>query len=774
MFLLFKRPAYRYSVVIGGIFVILAIGSFLTRLEKDTSIDALMRADHPAVVSRDRVEQIFGLRDPIILAVVDQGPGGLFDAESLNLVLWLTEQLARVPNVDPDRVTSLATVTNVANDGDVLRVEPFYDGRIETDVQAAMIGQAVRCMPVYLGSLVAQDGSGTLISVELIDQGIANQTYQAILDLVGQAPAGGAVYVAGEAAVSGFLSEYIDRDSRKLVPLGFLAVFVIIYLTFRTVAAVGLSLVVVIASVVSAIGLMAAAGVPYFVITNALPSILVGVSVADAIHIVSAFYERRAHDPDGDKEAAAWEAIRSIFRPVLFTTLTTVFGFLGIVLSSSMPPMFWFGVFAIVGLVFAFVYSAALVPVGLAVIGRGRSPSFATHADAGSRIGRALSVLGLGAVRHSAVSLSLATVVFAVCVVGALAVDVDREQIGQFRPGESIVLADREINTRFDGSNYLDIVVQSDTPGGVLTPDAVARITALKDHAQTLAHVKSATSIVDYLLHLKAQLHADADTDAPLTAESLSQYAFLLTSSGDQREWEQRIDAARQQLLVRLQIDTGRFSDSRAIVTAMRQYLETHFDDDGLSAYLSGRINVDYQWLKPLAHEHAVSIGVSLALVLASAIFLFRSVARGLLTVIPVTLSIACVYGVMGFFGIWLDAATSMFATIAIGIGIDFGIHTVDRIEHFQTRLKLSFEDALSRFLRTCGRALFVNFIAIVSCFLVIGSSNLPTMQRFGMVCAMAISVSFLASITILPALLARLNTAPRKAGPAGRPSYAG
>ena len=58
-------------------------------------------------------------------------------------------------------------------------------------------------------------------------------------------------------------------------------------------------------TIVVTIGLMAWAGVPYYAITNALPVIVVAISVADAIHILSTYYQMREEDPDAGRRDLA-------------------------------------------------------------------------------------------------------------------------------------------------------------------------------------------------------------------------------------------------------------------------------------------------------------------------------------------------------------------------------------------------------------------------------------------------------------------------------------
>ena len=108
-----------------GILFIFLMASFLPKLSKDTSADAFMPEDHPAIVYRDKVKEIFGLKDPVVIAIVNQSPNGVFNPHTLSLIDWLTEQVTDIAHVDPDRITRLATENNITGTEDGIFVEAF-------------------------------------------------------------------------------------------------------------------------------------------------------------------------------------------------------------------------------------------------------------------------------------------------------------------------------------------------------------------------------------------------------------------------------------------------------------------------------------------------------------------------------------------------------------------------------------------------------------------------------------------------------------------------
>ena len=93
--------------------IALAAGFAATKSTRDTRAEAFIAPDNPVLIYRDKVKEIFGLYEPIVVAVVNTGPEGVFNPESLALVHWFSEELMNIPGIDPDRITSLATEKDI-------------------------------------------------------------------------------------------------------------------------------------------------------------------------------------------------------------------------------------------------------------------------------------------------------------------------------------------------------------------------------------------------------------------------------------------------------------------------------------------------------------------------------------------------------------------------------------------------------------------------------------------------------------------------------------
>lgn len=745
------------SIVSLGVLVILLFAIWIPSLTKDTRLDAFIPSDHPALQLREQTKRLFGLEDPLVIAVVNRSENGVFNPHTLSLLKWLSDRVKALPQVDPDRVTSLATENNIIGTDDDMLVEPFFEQTPIDQAEVDRIKLAVMDFPLYLGSLVARNGQATLIVAELTDPKSAQQAYQSLLSLIERAPLqdGESLYVAGEGAVSGYMGAYIDADAVRLDPLTAVIISLICLLAFRTWRGMLIPNLVVLAAAAAGLGLMAACGVSFFVITNALPVVLVGISVADAIHILSEYYQRMAEDPTRDARTLVVDAMVHMWKPVTLTSLTTMAGFFGLSLASLMPPMRYFGIFAFVGVGVAWIYSLFVVPALLTLLKPKPSQAYSVERGVDS-FGSALSALGRIVLRFPKSIVLVSMLVVIAGGVGAARIRLNENAIRVFDPAEPLFIADGVLNQLFDGTHYLDILIETPTPEALFNPENLHRIEALQAFLKSLPHVGGSSSIVDYLKQMNRALN-EGRSDAyrlPEDADLVAQYFLLYSASGDPGDFKEQVDYDYRLANIRVRLNDGRYSAKKVVVEAAQHYIDTRFNAPGIQALLSGRANVDYHWIKRLGESHAGSVAISLVLVWLMASLSFRSVTAGTLALLPVLVTILMIYAVMGFNGIWLSISTSMFASIAIGLGVDFSIHTLERLHTAVYSQRQSIDQAILDLYPTTGRALFFNFASLALGFGVLTVSKVVILRDFGLLVAVAIATSFIASMTLLPALV--------------------
>lgn len=768
---------YPKIVILSALLVTVSLGSFLPKLYKDTSAEAFIADDNPAVVYRRQVEETFGLADPVIVAVTRAEPGGIFTADGLNTVASLTAQIRKLEGVDPQRVTSLSTESNIVGDAAGIEVRPFFEGIVESDEEALEIRDAVFRFPLFMGSLVANDGSATLIVAELLDHSKGAEVFHQVTEMGNLFSSRSVkVYVAGEGAVAEYLGEYIDADSRRLYPLIGAVIILILLIAYRSARGVLVPLSVVIGAVVMALGSMASFGVPMYLITNALPVILIAIGVADGIHIMGEYYEELALRPEANKREPIVRAMVELWRALLYTSVTDAAGFAALAAVSFMPPMRAFGTFAAVGVLAAGLFSLVVIPAVLTLLPIRQSRAFKPHSRRGLEehydgFGVFMSWIGIRIVRYPKAVAAASLVMAVLGITGALQLRVDYARIDYFHDDEPIYKADALINERFDGANFIDIVVEAPDTDGLLQSDVLGRIEALQHYAERLPGVGGTTSIVDYVKQMNRALFEDDDAEykIPESDSLIAKYFLLFAATGNPEELSKVVDYDYRMANVRVALQRGSYSSIKKVIEPLNAYLDTEFSDTGLKTSVAGRANVTYQWISDIAASHFRGVICALLAVWVCASISFRSTVAGLFAIVPVILSVLANYAVMGVFGISLGVGTSMFAAIGIGISVNFAIHTLHRTLELVHDYDETLDSALTKLFPVTGRALFFNFASVFFGFSVLMSSQISALQDFGFLVATVTLTSFIASVTSLPALLLVLKPKFLRPGAASR-----
>ena len=291
-------------------------------------------------------------------AIENNDKSGIYGEESLTLIQELTDSIQMIDGVDPERVVSIATENNIYGDADGMIIEPF----LEDVTQGALIRQSIEDFPLYLGNLVSPDGTVSLIIVELLDkQKYGADVYAHLQAMVAAHNGPETIYVAGEGAVVEHLGKYVQDDAKLMTPLAFLVITVVLFMAYRTWGGLLLSNMVVMGSLLIAMGIMVGLGVPFYLISNIIPVIIIAISVADSIHIMGHFYELKANHPERSTKELTIETMVEMWRPILVTSVTNIVGFIAMGYSSDMPPMRAVGLYSSVGVVVALLLSLFLL-----------------------------------------------------------------------------------------------------------------------------------------------------------------------------------------------------------------------------------------------------------------------------------------------------------------------------------------------------------------------------------------------------------------------------
>jgi predicted RND superfamily exporter protein len=597
----------------------------------------------------------------------------------------------------------------------------------------------------------------TLIVVELLDQKIAKSTYFEVMELVSSIEGElgeNQIFVSGEGATTGFLSAYIEKDAKRLNPITGIIILIILIIAFYTFPATTIPLVIVAGTVNMSLGLMAFFNVEYYVITNGLIVCMIGIAVADSIHFFSEYYKNIKGAKTEKHSDIIVKSMTRIFNPVTLTSITTAVGFLSLYPSNSMPPLKYFGIFGGLAVMIAWFLTMTLTP---SLVSLFKMKQSLLYKDKLSQVHLFLpKLLYRVTLSKPRLTLIIFGVLFCVGIFFTTKVITNEERIENLQPTEKIYQSDKSINRAMDGTYYVDLIIETNKADGVLDYELLASIEKLQLFLDSEENIQKSVSIVDFIKKMNKALNEGAESAYIIPPDSnlIAQLFLLYSLSGSPTDFENVIDSNRESAIVRAYMKSSSYLTSKELIPRIEHYIEANMKGD-VEVNISGRVLVDYHLVKSINGSHVKSVLLAFALVILIAALLFRSLLCGLYIAFPVGLSILTVYTVRGVNGIWLGIGTAMFASIAIGLSIDFAIHLMDFfIDRNEVDKEQSTMDKMDIFFDATGRALWFNLLTIGLGFSVLIFSTVPSLHNFGVLVTLALGTAFCSTIMLLPCLL--------------------
>ncbi len=736
----------------------------LPELHIDPDVRAMLPAEHPETAYNDWAEEYFGIADPALLMVVNDGPHGVFTPETLALVQRLSQAVGEIEAIDDADLVSLSEVDDIIGKQDVLEVEPFFEDPPATQPEADAIRERVLANRMMLGTVVSRDGRATLIIGELRKGFSKVQLYHDLKRIVASAGLRDErVVIAGRPVIEGEMGRLAGNDMAHMFPLVVVAAALLLFLSLRSLRGVVLPLLVVVSSVLWTLGLMAWLGVTFFAISTMMPTLLVAIGVANGIHVLHHFMLGVAAHPERSPRESVLDTMEQLTPPLVMTSLTTAAG-IGSLAVSPMRPIQGFGIFTAAGVLAGMVFSLTLLPAILCLLPlphRAARRTARSQSEKGGLVALLLNSVTPLVLRRPMLAIggALAVVVFGGA--GIPRIVVEGSLLRNFPSDSPVKLADSELSRYLGATQPLQVVVDAGEPDAWKSPEKLRALVALQRHMEDLEHTGETRSIADFIQRMNEVMNPE-DPDAyriPDSRDLVAQYLLLYSISGDPDDFEDVIDSPYQMANLRAQLDSDQSRIVGGVVQEVEAYAARELAPLGLATHVSGSSRIVYEFIDLIIEGQVRSLVLGLTIVMLLAALLVRSAVAGLLTVMPVAVATLLNFGLIGWSGVPLGVTTALLSSMGIGIGVDYAIHFVFRYRR-DRRSGMSPEVAMQETLSTSGVAIFYNAVVVLAGFLVLATSEFPPNRALGILVSINMFVCLLGTVTLLAAALHRLQPA--------------
>ena len=221
------------------------------------------------------------------------------------------------------------------------------------------------------------------------------------------------------------------------------------------------------------------------------------------------------------------------------------------------------------------------------------------------------------------------------------------------------------------------------------------------------------------------------------------------------RRLRQLVDTNYWQSLTTVFFKDANFVGTADLMARVRDYERARLAPQGISVSFAGDVAVSQSLIRGIVSTQLQSLGWSLLGIFAVTALLGGSWRWGICCLLPSLLAVVIKFAVMGWANIPLGVATSMFAAMTLGIGVNCAIHVLEGFDQARTAGQPP-QAALSQALSLSGPPAFINSLAISLGFGVLLLSQVPANARLGLLLVLGLVNCFVFSMVLLPLLLCR------------------
>jgi predicted RND superfamily exporter protein len=750
------RWAVLGSIVLATVF----LGRAATRLHVEIDPDRQLPQDHPFIQALNDVHRIFGDKNLVVVGLFPHD-GKVFTPAFLHKLAEITDHIRRVPGANQALVQSLSApqVKEIRGTRDGMEVERVMETPPDDAAGAEEVRRRAFSNDAYVGTLVAADGSAAAIqaSFELTPEVPGyRHLHMAVLGAVKACDDGTFDYrLSGPVVFLSQLSAYAGRMVYYF-PLALMVIGLVHYEAFRTLQALFLPLLTALLSVLWAIGLMGLLGVPLDPFNTTTPILILAVAAGHAVQILKRFYEE--YDRSGDVETAIADSLARVGPVMLAAGIIAALSFCSLATFRT-ATIRTFGLFTGFGILSALVIELTIIPAVRALLPaprrREREREAASHPwlDAFLRA----SARAAGGPTRRWIFMG-ALLVLAACVGLASRIQIDMSSKREFRASEPIRVDDAAINEKFSGTNTLIFLVEGKQEGALEEPAVMRAIWRLERNLEAQPGVGKALSYVDFVRKMHLAMNADRSDagELPATRQLTAQYLLLYSLSGGAEDFDTMLDPAHRAAKVRLLVHEDSTRYGQALIAMAREQIEKTFPP-GYTVRYTGSLASSAAAAEVMVHGKLRNILQIALITLAIASLLLRSLLGGLLVAMPLGLTIAVNFGVMGLLGIPLDTVTSAISAMAVGIGADYAIYLLFRVRE-ELAHGGTLDEALGRALMTSGKAVLFVSSAIAFGYATLCLSGFAFHVQLGSLVALAMLVSSASALVLLPSIVARFR----------------
>ncbi|HEY5703350.1 MAG TPA: MMPL family transporter [Gammaproteobacteria bacterium] len=747
---------HRWLIIIATLLVVLFAAKSATGLNFTSNYRTFFSEENPELLAFDALENTFTKNDNVII-ILEPDNGNVFTRETLAVVEELTEAAWQIPY--SNRVDSITNFQYTEAKGDELIVRDLVKNAESLDQsELESIRDIAINEPLLVNNLISDDARITAVNITVqlpgIDEATENpEVVKAARQLAAKIEKQHPhikTYLSGFVLLNNAFTEESKRDVAKLVPVSFTLMLLLIGILIGSFMSTIGTLLVIAFSIVIALGIGAAFGLPITPPTATSPTIILTVAIANCVHILVSFLH--AIRQGMERNDALIESLRLNLQPVSLASITTAIGF-SMMMFSDVPPFRHLGLLVASGVLASLVMSITFLPALM---------SFMPIRTRRVREDKPIMMIFLGefVVKHRSALLWIMSSVVIVLLLALPRNELNDVFVHYFEEDVQFRADSDFMTENLTGVYTIEYMLNSGESGGISKPGFLADTAKFANWLREQPEVLHVNTITDILKRLNKNMHADDQSmyKLPKERDLAAQYLLLYEMSLPYGlDLNNQINVDKSSIRISAKLITLSTNEILDMEHRANNWLEAN------APHIKQGLGTGPTMMFAHIGERNIKsmlLGTTFALILISIllVFAFRSVKIGLLSLIPNLVPAAMGFGLWGIFVGEIGLSLSIVTSMTLGIVIDDTVHFMSKYLRARREIHLSPPDAVRYAFTSVGRALLITSIVLVAGFLVLATSSFELNSGMGLLAAVVISLALVADFLLLPALLMKIE----------------
>ncbi len=731
----------------------LVFAYFYAQQTQNNHIEIFFEKEDPLFADYRAFQKTYGNEE---FAVVALESDAIFSARSLETIRELTTALRKIDGVD--RVVSLTNLEEFVGCEDAVMLReivppsPLSSEKAQEARRRAMANAFVR------DNLISKDSLMTALHVELEpmnEQDKRDAVYGIIHTAERIAGKQFGIFCSGSSLIEVELNRLSELDFKFFVPVIIVLLFICIALIFRQMTLAVLCQVNLLVILVWAIGFFVMCGEQLNMITSAMGAILLAISIADSMHVLSHLTEA-CRKTGLEPVPAIRKTLTEVWFPCMFTSLTTGAGFISFY-TSDIRPVAMLGLFTAVSVMFAFLLSVSFLPALMIVTQKQLGASFKKFnrrqnpSRRQDRFKRAIFATGRFTIRHRVWIFIFFILTMGLSIAGIFKIKFETNTFHYIHDSNRIKSDFMVIEDHFGGTIPFIVLIRPTAPVDFSDPEAVNLMDAVQ--AGLLREQRLLThgfSIVDYVKEFNQAINSNDPSFYAIPDSRLDiADAYEL---GDPEVLDRILAPDRKEACLTFQSVWDSNESGYQLNAQASDFLKRKLGD-AYDFNITGLSSLYLAMDKHLQESQIKSFFIAFVIIFLMMIFVCKNFWLSVLSMVPNLFPIIITLGLMGWVGVPLDVATTMIASVTIGIAVDDTIHFISWLRK-NSGTDRDVGAAIVQAFADVGKPIVLTTLLLFIGFFVLVFGNILPTQMFGLLTAFSMVFALAGDIFILPALI--------------------